>query len=59
MKILGLSHPHSGCGFHRVVLPLGFMNDVSGFVTNIPTDDVLTQKWDILLFNRISQYDNN
>jgi hypothetical protein len=59
MKILGISHPHSGCGFHRVVLPLGFMNDVSGYVTNIPTDEVLEQHWDILLFNRISQYDGN
>jgi glycosyltransferase involved in cell wall biosynthesis len=59
MKILGISHPHSGCGFHRVVLPLGFMNDVSGYVTNIPTDEVLEKHWDILLFNRISQYDGN
>jgi glycosyltransferase involved in cell wall biosynthesis len=58
MKILGMSSPESGCGFHRVVLPLGYMNDIDGLITNIAVDEVMNQKWDILLYNRISQFDN-
>ena len=57
MKILGLSNQNSGCGFHRIVLPLGFMNDVKGYVTDIPTDEVLQQNFDILFFNRVSIMD--
>jgi glycosyltransferase involved in cell wall biosynthesis len=59
MKILGLSYPDSGCGFHRVVLPLGFMPDVEAFVTNLPTEEKLQEGWDVLLYNRISVFDND
>jgi hypothetical protein len=59
MKILGLSNQHSGCGFHRVVLPLGFMNDIKGLVTNYPTDEVFAQGWDIVMYNRLSGLDNH
>jgi processive 1,2-diacylglycerol beta-glucosyltransferase len=56
MKILGLSSPSSGCGFHRVILPLGFMNDTEAFVTNFPSQDRMHA--DLLLYNRISIFDN-
>jgi glycosyltransferase involved in cell wall biosynthesis len=59
MKILGISHPHSGCGFHRVVLPLGFMSDVKGLVTNVPNEEVIGTGWDIVFFNRLSVWDDN
>ena len=58
MRILGLSHRNSGCGFHRVVLPMGLMDDIEGYVTNLISDEVLNEKWDIFLFNRISMWDN-
>lgn len=58
MKILGLTQKNSGCGFHRVILPLAFMDDITAHVTNHPTEEVMAEKWDILLFNRISIFDD-
>jgi glycosyltransferase involved in cell wall biosynthesis len=40
------------------MLPLAFMNDIKGYVTNYITEDK-TDDWDILLYNRICQYDLN
>jgi glycosyltransferase involved in cell wall biosynthesis len=40
------------------MLPLAFMNDIKGYVTNYITEDK-TDDWDILLYNRICQYDIN
>lgn len=57
MRILGLTSKDSGCGFHRVVLPMGFMDDIEGIVTNFPTDEMLGEHWDIVLFNRFSCFD--
>ena len=59
MRILGLSHHQSGCGFHRVVLPMAFMNGITGFVTNIPTNEKLEEGWDIILYNRKSVLDKD
>jgi glycosyltransferase involved in cell wall biosynthesis len=59
MKILGLSHPQSGCGYHRVVLPLITMPDVKGVITNYPSKETMADKYDILLYNRVSQFDGN
>lgn len=59
MNILGLATPTSGCGYHRILLPLGFMNDVTGLVTNLPQQEHLEKHWDILYFNRISLFDKN
>ena len=58
MNIIGVTHKESGCGYHRVMLPLAFMNDIKGYVTNYITEDK-TDDWDILLYNRICQYDTN
>ena len=55
MNILGLSQPHSGCGYHRVLLPLGFMEGIKGHVTNVITEDRM-EGWDIVLYNRTSIY---
>lgn len=58
MNIIGLSNKNSGCGYHRVLLPLGFMQDIKGYVTNIITEDKIGG-WDIMLYNRMCQYDHN
>jgi len=58
MNIIGLANKESGCGFHRVVLPFAFMNDIKGYVTNFITEDK-TDDWDLLVYNRICQYDIN
>ena len=49
MRILGISHINSGCGFHRVVLPLGYMDDIVGTITNLPTEEIMSEGWDIVL----------
>ena len=58
MNIIGVTHKESGCGYHRVMLPLAFMDDIKGYVTNFITEDK-TEGWDLLLYNRICQYDIN
>ena len=57
MKILGSGHPDSGCSYHRIILPLGYMNDVKGYVTNVFQEEQLSQQWDIYFYNRVSSLD--
>ena len=59
MRILGLTQRESGCGWHRVVMPLGFMPGIKATVTNIPTVEILQKGFDIILYNRFSIWDNN
>jgi glycosyltransferase involved in cell wall biosynthesis len=58
MNILGLSQKNSGCGYHRVVLPLAYMEGIKGYVTNIPSDETI-DSYNYLLYNRISVLDKN
>jgi len=58
MKIIGLSNQGSGCGYHRVLLPLGFMENINGHVTNFITPDKIPGT-DIVLYNRVSNYDHD
>lgn len=58
LNVIGLTAQASGCGFHRVILPVAFMNDIKGYVTNVITED-RSKGWDILLYNRISVYDKH
>lgn len=58
MKILGITNKTSGCGYHRVIMPLGFMEDVTGYVTNHLTEDKM-EGWDMMLYNRLSPFDLN
>lgn len=57
MNIIGMTDQNSGCGYHRVILPLGFMQNIKGYVTNHITPDK-TDGWDILLYNRLSPFDS-
>lgn len=59
MKILGLGGRMSGCSFHRITLPLAYMNGIKGLVTDVPTYEVLEQGWDIIFFNRLSPLDED
>lgn len=53
LNILGLAHRFSGCHYHRVTLPLGFMDNIDGLVTDSPTQELLEQNnYDLLLYNR-------
>ncbi len=56
MNVIGMTDQNSGCGYHRILLPLGFMQDIKGYVTNYITPDK-TDGWDILIYNRLSPYD--
>lgn len=58
LNIIGMTDQNSGCGYHRVLLPLGFMDNIKGYVTNHITPDK-TDGWDILLYNRLSPFDAN
>lgn len=54
LKILGLSYQFSGCHYHRVTLPLAYMENIEGLVTDNPIDEVLFDNWDIVTFNRLT-----
>lgn len=56
MNIIGITNQDSGCGYHRVLLPLGFMDGIKGYVTNWITPEKV-DGWDIMLYNRLSPYD--
>lgn len=58
MNILGMSMPKSGCGFHRIVLPMGYMDNIKGHVTNYPSPEIMLEKWDLFFYNRISIFDD-
>jgi glycosyltransferase involved in cell wall biosynthesis len=58
MNILGLTHYTSGCGYHRIILPLGYMQDTKAYATNMITQET-AQGWDVMLFNRICPYDHD
>lgn len=57
MNILGIrKRLDSGCEYHRVILPMGFMDGIKGYVTNMLTKEKM-EGWDIILFNRVHPYD--
>lgn len=58
MNCIGLTNRNSGCGYHRVILPLAYMDGIKGYVTNVLTEDK-KDGWDVLLYNRVSGYDNS
>lgn len=59
MRILGLSNRDSGCGYHRVILPLAFMDCKQKLVCDAPNEEIINQGWDILLYNRVCVFDND
>lgn len=58
MNIIGLTNQTSGCGYHRVILPLAFMQDIKGIVSNGIVEE-MGKDWNIILYNRVSIYDKD
>ncbi len=52
MNILGLSNQFSGCGYHRVFMPLGFLPGAKSLVTDIPQKEHFARNFDLILYNR-------
>lgn len=60
IQVLGLSSKISGCGWHRVLLPLAYLPDSFNHVCNIVTEEILKERnFDIMLYNRFSPYDED
>lgn len=59
MRILGFGNRMSGVTLHRITLPLAYMSDIVGQVTDIPTIEMLEENWDILFYNRLSPLDQD
>jgi len=59
MKVLGFANRNSGCGFHRVIMPLAMMQDVQACICVVPRAEVIQEGFDVLLYNRQSVWDNN
>lgn len=52
MNIFGLTTRQTGCGFHRVILPMNYMKGIKGIIS----DSEQNEKFDLLLFNRLTKY---
>ena len=53
MKILALTQRNSGCGYHRVVLPVALMDGkTKARITDTITEGLLEEGWDIVYVNR-------
>lgn len=52
MRILVITQQNSGVGFHRLMLPVHFMPGVYGLFTDVYSEQLHEQKFDILFVNR-------
>lgn len=52
MRILVLTAPNSGVGYHRLMLPIYYLEKTYAMFTDALTDDVLKENFDIVIFNR-------
>jgi len=60
IQVLGITQKQSGCGWHRVTLPLAFMPDAYNHICNVPTEEILEERnFEVLLYNRFTQFDSN
>lgn len=59
MRILVLTQKFSGCGYHRLMLPISFMPKEYGRITDTITEEELAEKkYDIVYINRIWEKDD-
>ena len=59
MKVLSLTQKFSGCGYHRLMLPVSFMPKEYGRITDTVTEnDFEINKFDIVFINRVWEKDN-
>ena len=59
MRILGISNQDSGCGYHRIVIPMAMMEDIKGMITNAPNEEILAEGYDLIFYNRVSPFDEH
>ncbi len=60
MKVLGLaSSQQSGVAYHRIVIPLAYMNGIKGQVVNWITEEYSPGPFDIVMYNRLCPYDKH
>lgn len=53
MRILVITTQGSGVGYHRLMLPVYYLEKTYAFFTDTLTDEVLEEGYDILLINRL------
>ena len=59
MKILGIVKQNNGCDYHRILLPLGYMDDVECYVANMVTEERENMPTDIIVYNRLNYLGEN
>ncbi len=52
MRILVLTAPNSGVGYHRLMLPIYYLEKTYAMFTDSLTDEVLDENFDLVIFNR-------
>ena len=52
MRILVLTAPNSGVGYHRLMLPIYYLEKNYAMFTDALTDEVLEENFDLVIFNR-------
>lgn len=59
MRILGISSQSSGCGYHRIAMPMLMMEDTTGIVCDMPNEEILAKGYDLIFYNRVSPFDEH
>ena len=52
MRILVITQQNSGVGYHRLMLPVYFLEKTYAYFTDVLNEETLEEKFDILLINR-------
>ena len=52
MRILGITSPQSGVGYHRIIMPVAHMQKEYAMLTDTVTDQIVDNNYDIFLMNR-------
>jgi hypothetical protein len=52
MRILGITSPQSGVGYHRIIMPVAHMQKEYAMLTDTVTDEIVDNNYDIFLMNR-------
>ena len=52
MRILAVTSPQSGVGYHRIILPIVSMKKDYAMVTDMLSDEAVDNNYDIFLMNR-------
>ena len=56
IKVFGFGQSNSGVTYHRIAMPLGWMDDIEGMVSNVINPEWVGDKFDLVIFNRLNPY---